>query len=95
MLVKIFNNDPPFYDISLENIIDIGQLVALTNQGIAHITDTKYDEAYKIFEAVLLMKSDYAPAVYNKAVVLEKLGDFKGALDFYKKAEKLDKTYHG
>jgi len=93
LMVGYFNNDLIF-DVASENKIN-KEVLYLTNQGIALVNDTKYPEALKLFDAVLVIEADFAPALYNKYVALEQLGNFKEALEYYKKAKHLDPNYEG
>jgi tetratricopeptide (TPR) repeat protein len=82
-------------DISLENKASFKELMFLTNQGIALANISKNVEALKIYEAVLVIDPNFAPALFNMAEVQTKLGNITGALDNYRKAGNADPDYQG
>jgi tetratricopeptide (TPR) repeat protein len=94
IFVDYLNNDL-LINVSLEKEESVKQIIYLTNQGIALAKAQKYPEALKLYDAVLIIDANYAPALYSKAEALEKLGNFKDALDNYKKAQDSDPEYKG
>ena len=46
----------------------------------------KYDESLKIFEKAISIDSTFAPSLYNKGIVLDKLGDHTQAQSYKQKA---------
>ena len=55
----------------------------------------KYQESISYYDRALVIDINYVPALYNKGVSLEKLGNHDEAQQLFEKAKLLDPTYGG
>jgi tetratricopeptide (TPR) repeat protein len=55
----------------------------------------KYQESISYYDKALAVDANYVPALYNKGVSMEKLGDHDEAQQLFDKATELDPSYKG
>jgi len=54
--------------------------------GVIYKNDSKYDKAVEQFQKILTINSEYPLAYYNLGDIRLKLGDYEGAIKYFKKA---------
>jgi tetratricopeptide (TPR) repeat protein len=87
---------------NIQQLVDMGlklkpdNIKILTNAGknLAQKCG-KYQESISYFDRALKIDINYVPALYNKGVSLEKLGNNDEAQQLFEKAKLLDPTYGG
>ena len=66
----------------------------LTNAGINLAQKCgKYEVSISYYDRALAVNVTYVPALYNKAVSLDKIGNHEEAQGLFDKAKQLDPTY--
>jgi tetratricopeptide (TPR) repeat protein len=83
-----------YYDLAIENYEiclkkDKKNADIIYQEGLAFYENKKYDLAIKAFDEALKLRNNYPNAIHGKALVLEKLGNKKDALNLYKKVSEL------
>jgi tetratricopeptide (TPR) repeat protein len=86
---------PEVIQVSTENQPELDIIIALTNQGIAFIDSGSYARAILVCDKALRMDPNYAPALFNKAEALEKIGKHADSIELFRRADQIDPTYVG
>jgi tetratricopeptide (TPR) repeat protein len=69
-------------------------IMILTNAGINLAQKCgKYEESITYYDRALVVNATYVPALYNKAVSLDKTGNHEEAQGLFDKAKELDPNY--
>ena len=78
---------------TFENVLSLepDNLYALYNLGVIAQGAGKTDEALDFYDQALVVQTDYTPALYNKAILLEKT-DLEQSIQIYRQVIGIDDT---
>ena len=85
---------------NIQKLVDQGlklkpdDIKILTNAGINLAQKCgKYEESITYYDRALAVNASYVPALYNKAVSLDKIGNHEEAQTLFEKSKELDPNY--